>query len=173
MQRFWMGMSLWVAACSSTRSNGVATISGTLHGAQPVARDAIAFNKNGNLVMKLTDYTGACALEEMNNTHKQDSHYLELYLGPYPGHVGVYDVGSGSDAAGAEYFTRDATCSGSSDAATVGSISIDDITADHVRGSFDLSTWEPGTHHERVTGTFTAVVCGDGTPVSSGGGCVP
>lgn len=161
--------------CSSSSEPAGATFVGTFEGAHPVAVDAIAFNKQGLLTLKLTDYAGACELEEMNNAHKQSSHYLEIYLGSsYPGQIGTFAIDkTATDGTDARYYTRDATCAGDDEGATIGSITISSITADQVVGSFDLTFATSTAATDHVTGTFRADVCGGGMVVGSGGACVP
>jgi hypothetical protein len=144
-----------------------ATISGTLGGQPLLAKDAIAFNKNSRLTLKITDYEGACALEENGNAHKQNSHYLELYLDAYPGTATAHTIGSPTQI-GAQIFTRDGTCSGPVAIASGGTVTVTSVTTSDVVGTFNLAFPEGP-----VTGTFKAPICNAGALVGSGGPCVP
>ena len=144
-----------------------ATISGTLGGKPLLAKDAIAFNKKSFLTLKITDYEGACALQENGNAHKQSSRYLELYLDAYPGMSMTHTVGSPAQT-GAQIITRDGTCGGPVAVASGGTVTVTSITTSDVVGTFNL-VFPEGP----VTGTFKAPICNGGALVGSGGPCVP
>ena len=144
-------------------SVGSATLSGTTFGKIP--KDAISFNKEGSLTIKITDYSDACVLEQENNAHKENSAYLEFYLSQYPGMPGSLAIGAANSVT---YWTRTATCSGTSVNASSGTVTLTTVTQTEVTGSFSLSF---GT--SQLTGTFVAPVCGGGVLVGSGGACVP
>ena len=151
------------AGGDATASVGSATLSGTTFGKVP--KDAISFNKEGSLTIKITDYANACVLEQENNAHKENSAYLEFYLSQYPGMPGSLAIGAANSVT---YWTRDATCSGTSANASSGTVTLTTVTQTEVTGSFSLSF---GT--SQLTGTFVAPVCGGGALVGSGGACVP
>jgi hypothetical protein len=167
MSRLALPILLGLAACSSSGGSdaGHGTIAGTIDQQQPLVLDAIAVNQSGKLSVKLTDYENACDLLLMNDAHKQSSHYLQLYLSAYPGVVGALAIGSGANAS---YFSRDQQCAGDSVDATAGSVSITAVSGASVTGTFDLMF-----DADHITGSFGAMVCGDGALEGSGGDCVP
>jgi hypothetical protein len=145
-----------------------ASFTGSVGAITPVIADAIAFNEEGYLTIKLTSYAGACTYEDADDEHLADSTYLELYLDTYPGAVGTLPIGTvDGTTAQAIYWQRDATCDDTQTRATSGSVTISAVGATTVAGSVALVFGGAS-----YSGSFVAEICGTGAPTGSGGACI-
>jgi hypothetical protein len=127
--------------------------------------------------IKLENFSGACALQQMNDSHKANSLYLKLMFGndqgmpiatgPYP----VVPVSSlpsmfaGASAVGAAYVkTNGPTCLPIETDAMSGTITVASVSAAGISGSVTLSF----PNGDMLTGTFDAPACDVSKPVGIG-----
>ena len=138
---------------SSCKLTGAATLTGTFLGQTLAPKDAISYQQGGMLVVGVFDYAGACAL---GNDLKASSNVLAItYSGttPLPTNTPI-DV-KATQGLDAQYARYDAQCgSPQGESVTAGTITLTELDACGVAGSFDLTF-----SNDHVTGTFTAPTC--------------
>src|SRR5690349_2228649 len=83
---------------------GRGTATGSVMGNMPTVRDAYSYDESAatggqavRIAIKLADFTGACGLQQMNDSHKASSQYLKLAVtlqGATDIPPGTYMIGS-------------------------------------------------------------------------------
>jgi hypothetical protein len=146
-----------------------ATVNGMLLGATMNARDAFSFQgdpASGNWFFVITDYAGACAHAEANQSVASSRTMFFGYTqAPAPG-IGASAIGS-STPWYIQLNQFDATCTGTDDVAISGTVTLTSITPSCVSATFDLVFGGAGgTSTEHVTGNVTAPAC---TPPTDAG----
>jgi hypothetical protein len=149
---------------------GSGTAMGTVAGNTLTVRDAYSYDESYatggqavRIAIKLADFTSACGLQQMNDSHKASSQYLKLAVtleGATDIPTGTYMIGSLPNATPPQLNQGDlkqesATCSPTDEGATGGSITIATKSASGVTGSYMLTF----TGGETLSGTFDAPTC--------------
>jgi hypothetical protein len=168
------------------------SVMGTVAGNTIVVADAIVYDESATIMsmlpndagadvversVKLENFTGACMLQQMNDTHKASSVYLKLMFGNAqkmpiaPGDFPVVSISSafqpGMGATGAAYVkANNNVCLPHETDATGGTITVANVSAAGISGSFTLTF----PNSEMLTGTFNAASC-DVQPPTGIGGC--
>ena len=145
-----------LCGCSSSSSGGV-----------PFSvQDQIFFGASGDYELKMLDYSGACALQQASDTHKQNTQYIELhYYGSNIPGPGTYGVGATVKIA---LHKRDGACNLTESVATSGSVTITNVTSSTLTGSFTANLPGYGT----VSGNLDASFC-DTSSSTGPQQCVP
>lgn len=149
---------------------GSGTAVGTVTGNMLTVRDSYSYDESAatsgqavRIAIKLTDFTAACGLQQMNDSHKANSQYLKLAVtleGATDIPTGTYMIGSLPNATPPQLNQGDlkqetASCANTDEGATGGSITIATKSAAGVTGSYML-TFLGG---ETLSGTFDAPTC--------------
>jgi hypothetical protein len=164
------------SACgsSSTGPTTTAPATGTVAGIALEAHDAFFVNSSvtTGTVVGITSFSGACETLYTNDRLPGSSAVLSLQLVSYtdggaagpvtaPGTFSLLPS-LGTNEFGAEWTSVDASCVDTTISATGGSVTVTDVSASELTGSFDLTF---GADH--ITGSFSASECpAAGTPHS-------
>jgi hypothetical protein len=158
------GTSSSSSSSSSGGSSGTSSSSGS-SGAPPPAlpttwKDQFAYTElAGNLAeltMKLTDYANGCAVDAKGDS-KKNGVYLKVAAkktGATKIEAGTYKVGGSGSYAEASENRLDATCGKQKTPATAGTLTIESVNAERVKGSYEM-TFPDGVQK----GTFDAALC--------------
>jgi hypothetical protein len=149
---------------------GSGTAVGTVAGNMLTVRDSYSYDESAatggqavRIAIKLTDFTSACGLQQMNDSHKANSQYLKLAVtlqGATDIPTGTYMIGSLPNATPPQLNQGDlkqetASCAATDEGATGGSITLATKSADRVTGSYTLTF----TGGETLSGMFDAPTC--------------
>lgn len=140
-----------------------ATVNGTMLGSTMQARDALWFSSQGQTGFVVSDFAGACAKANANESVASSQMILFGYDHPTLPAPGTYAVGDTTDWVIA-YDRTDATCKPlGDDLAISGTVTIADVSCG-VSATFDLTFGgSAGNENEHVTGSFVAPMCVVGT----------
>jgi hypothetical protein len=138
---------LSVAACSS--SSGIKPQSLPF-----VANDQIVFGEGDEYEIKILNYSGACSIEQADDSHVSGSEYIELDFSE-PIAVGTYSVGGDLLI---ELHQRNGTCDLATDAsATAGTVTITSVSSVGVQGNFSADIPGYGTVASTISASFCDV----------------
>jgi hypothetical protein len=176
-------LALASTACGAGTSPGLggvgeaavsSSIKGTIAGKSIPVVDVVAesLTRSGShmLLLAATNEAGTCGILQRGGRPRSATAFLLTLSRTIPVTPGVYLVGPSqtqtSDTVQVAYDAEDASCQSTIDAiAIAGSVSLEEVTADHAKATFDVTF--PGGDH--VTGTIDAPVCTvDPNTVNSG-----
>jgi hypothetical protein len=160
---------------------GSGSATGSVGGHTLTVRDSYSYDESyvtggqgKRIAIKLTDFTGACGLQQMNDSHKQNSQYLKLavtFQGMVDIPTGTYMIGTITttnppQVNSGEFKYLDATCTSGIKTAVTGTITLATKSDALVTGMYSLDFGG-----ETLTGSFTSPTCY--LPTGQTQACVP
>jgi len=140
---------------TSGTSSGSATLTGTILGSSFTPEDAISEVGSNSTFVILTSFSAVCAvaMSDPNATKANSSNLVFDFYGDAT--VGTFSVPNQMDIQFAHF---DATCnSPSGESASGGTVTVTQVNATEIDGTFDLFMDSATTGH--ITGTFSAPSC--------------